>query len=153
MKKLLIVLALALSSSLFISCDEREDLKKEIAQLKSQRDNLIDRNSELQTIKNSRESEIDELSKEVTTLHIYKQGRTPKYILKLKLKQLHFSLSISKHLKDSMNAIEFEMPVDKEFYDSVGVGSEIVDSFRVGSLLLSGSLGDWEMTVKDKEIR
>ena len=44
MKKLLIVLALALSSSLFISCDEREDLKKEIAQLKSQRDNLIDRN-------------------------------------------------------------------------------------------------------------
>ena len=114
MKKLLIVLALALSSSLFISCDEREDLKKEIAQLKSQRDNLIDRNSELQTIKNSRESEIDELSKEVTTLHIYKQGRTPKYILKLKLKQSHFSLSISKHLKDSMNAIEFEMPVDKE---------------------------------------
>jgi hypothetical protein len=153
MKKLLIVLALALSSSLFISCDEREDLKKEIAQLKSQRDNLIDRNSELQTIKNSRESEIDELSKEVTTLHIYKQGRTPKYILKLKLKQSHFSLSISKHLKDRMNAIEFEMPVDKEFYDSVGVGSEIVDSFRVGSLLLSGSLGDWEMTVEDKEVR
>ena len=41
----------------------------------------------------------------------------------------------------------------KSFYDSVVVGSEIVDSFRVGSLLLSGSLGDWEMTVEDKEIR
>ena len=150
MKKLLIVLALALS---LVSCDEKGDLQKEIAQLKSQRDNLIDRNSELQSIKTARENEIESLSKEVTTLNIYKQGRTPKYVLKLKLKQSHISLSITKHIKDRMNAIEFEMPVDKEFYDNVNVGSEIVDSFRVGSLLLSGSLGDWRMTVVDKEIR
>jgi hypothetical protein len=152
MKKLLI-LVLVLSSSLFVSCDEREDLKKEIAQLQYKRDNLINTNSELQTIKNARDKEIEVLSNEVMKLHIYKQGRTPKYILKLKLKQSHLSLSITKHIKDNMNAIEFEMPVDKEFYDSVTVGSEIVDSFRVGSLLLSGSLGDWEMTVEDKEIR
>ncbi len=150
MKKLLIVLVLALS---LVSCDEKGDLQKEIAQLKSQRDNLIDINSELQSIKTARENEIESLSKDVTTLNIYKQGRTPKYVLKLKLKQSHISLSITKHIKDSMNAIEFEMPVDKEFYDNVNVGSEIVDSFRVGSLLLSGSLGDWRMTVVDKEIR
>lgn len=152
MKKLLI-LVLVLSCILFVSCDEREDLKKEIAQLQYKRDNLINTNSELQTIKNARDKEIEELSNEVMKLHIYKQGRTPKYILKLKLKKSHLSLSITKHIKDNMNAIEFEMPVDKEFYDSVTVGSEIVDSFRVGSLLLSGSLGDWEMTVEDKEIR
>lgn len=81
------------------------------------------------------------------------QGRTPKYILKLHLKQSHFSLSIKKHIADAVNAIDFEMPVDKEFYDSVKVGSEIVDEFRAGSFFLKGSFGDWEMTVKDKEIR
>ena len=153
MKKLLIVLTLTLSGLLFTSCDEREDIKQDIARLKAQRDNLIDRNSELQSIKNSREAEVEQLTKEVTTLNIYKQGRTPKYVLKLKLKQSRISLSISKHIKDSMNAIEFEMPVDKEFYDNVSIGSEVVDEFRVGSLLFNGSFGDWKMTVVDKNIR
>lgn len=76
-----------------------------------------------------------------------------KYILKIRLKQAHFSLSIKKHIKDAVNAIDFEIPVDKEFYNSVSKGTEIIDDFRFGSLVLSGSFGDWEMTVKDKEIR
>ena len=80
-------------------------------------------------------------------------GKPPKYILKLRLKQAHFSLSISKHIKDAVNAIDFEMPVDKEFYDSVSKGTEIIDKFRFGSFVLGGSFGDWEMTVKGKEVR
>lgn len=77
----------------------------------------------------------------------------PKYILKIRLKQSHFSLSIKKHIKDAVNAIEFELPVDKEFFDSVSEGTELVDKFRFGSMVLYGSFGDWEMTVKDKEVR
>ncbi len=77
----------------------------------------------------------------------------PKYILKLHLKQTHFSLSISKHIKDAMNAMDFEMPVDKEFYESVSIGTDIVNNFRVGSCILYGSFGDWKMTVKGKEMR
>ena len=80
-------------------------------------------------------------------------GKPPKYILKLRLKQAHFSLSIKKHIKDAVNAIDFEMPVDKEFYDSVSNGTEIIDKFRFGSFVLGGSFGDWEMTVKGKEVR
>lgn len=104
--------------------------------------------------------EVKQLKKEnallVEQLNALKAGgstKAPKYILKLRLKQAHFSLSIKKHIKDAVNAIDFEMPVDKEFYDSVSKGTEIIDEFRFGSLVLGGSFGDWEMTVKGKEVR
>ncbi len=105
-------------------------------------------------------SEVEQLKKENAALAAQVQAlktgsvaKGPKYILKIKLKQSHFSLSIKKHIKDAVNAIEFELPVDKEFYDSVSEGIELVDKFRFGSLVLSGSFGDWEMTVKGKEVR
>ncbi len=105
-------------------------------------------------------AEVKQLKKEnallVEQLNALKAGgsvKGPKYILKLRLKQAHFSLSIKKHIKDAVNAIDFEMPVDKEFYDSVSEGTEIIDKFRFGSFVLGGSFGDWEMTVKGKEVR
>lgn len=52
-----------------------------------------------------------------------------------------------------MNAIDFEIPVDKDFYNSVSIGTDIVDEFRTGSFVLKGSFGSWEMSVKGKEIR
>lgn len=88
-----------------------------------------------------------------TQLALLNDAKKPKYILKLRLKQSSFSLSIKKHIRNAVNAVEFELPVDKDFYDSVSEGTEIVDKFRFGSLVLYGSLGDWEMTVKGKEIR
>ena len=106
-------------------------------------------NSEIETLK--KENAL--LTQQIADLQ---QGKVPiktKYILKLRLKQSHFSLSIKKHIKDAVNAIEFEIPVDKEYFDSVEKGSEIVDNFRFGSFVLYGSFGDWEMTVKDKIVR
>jgi hypothetical protein len=104
--------------------------------------------------------EVEQLKKEnaalaaqVQALKTGSSAKGPKYILKIKLKQSHFSLSIKKHIKDAVNAIEFELPVDKEFFDSVSKGTELVDNFRFGSMILYGSFGDWEMTIKDKEIR
>lgn len=93
------------------------------------------------------------LNAQIDSLKAGAQTQSVKYILKLLLKQAHFSSSIKKYIKDAVNSIDFEMPVDKEFYDSVKVGTEIIDDFRFGSLVLSGSFGDWEMTVKEKIIR
>jgi hypothetical protein len=105
-------------------------------------------------------NELEQLKKEnallASQVKALKEGgnaKGPKYFLKLRLKQSHLSLSIKKHIKDAVNSIEFELPVDKEFYDSVSEGTEIIDKFRFGSFVLYGSLGDWEMTVKDKEVR
>ena len=105
-------------------------------------------------------AEVKQLKKEnallVEQVNAFKAGssaKAPKYVLKLRLKQANFSLSIKKHIKNAVNAIDFEMPVDKEFYDSVSEGTEIIDKFRFGSFVLGGSFGDWEMTVKGKEVR
>ena len=97
--------------------------------------------------------EIDSLEAKLKILNIYVSGRTPRYILKLHLKQSHVTLNVGKYIKDAMNAIDFELPVDKEFYDQVQINTEIIDKFRSGSLWIEGSFGNWRMTVTGKEIR
>jgi hypothetical protein len=77
---------------------------------------------------------------------------TERYILKLELKQSHFSLNINQHIKDSMNKVQFEIPVDKQYYDSVKVGDEILDKFRNGSFYIDSSIGNWKITVIRKRI-
>lgn len=105
-------------------------------------------------------SEMEQLKKENAALSVQIQAlksgssaKPLKYILKIRLKQASFTLNVKKHIQNAVNSVDFEIPVDKEFYDSVSRGTEIIDDFRFGSLILSGSFGDWEMTVKDKEIR
>jgi hypothetical protein len=105
-------------------------------------------------------SEVELLRKENLTLSQQlsdvQNGKIPlktKYILKLRLRQSNISLSLKKHLRNYTNSIEFEIPVDKEYFDSVEKGGEIFDKFRFGSLVLYGSFGDWEMTVKEKIIK
>ena len=123
MKKYLLFLPI-----LFYSCgenNEMEQLKKENAALAAQ----------------------------VQALKSGSSAKPLKYILKIRLKQASFTLNVKKHIQNAVNSVDFEIPVDKEFYDSVSKGTEIIDDFRFGSLILSGSFGDWEMTVKDKEIR
>lgn len=81
-------------------------------------------------------------------------GCEPKlaYVLRLKLKQSRMSLDIGKHIKDAVNAVEFELPVSRELYNQVSVGSQLLDNLRVGSLLLRGSFSNWRITVTSKRI-
>lgn len=81
------------------------------------------------------------------------ENGTAKYIITFRIKQTHFTLDIGEHFKDSMNEITIEIPVDKEYYDSLSVGDTINDEFRMGSLIMHGSLGNWKVIVDDKEIR
>jgi len=151
-KRNLLMIATSLLLTLS-SCETENDVRSSITILKAERDNLQLQVQRLSEIKSSKQHQVILLDERLKELNIYTSGRTPKYILKIHLKQSHFSLSISKHVKDAMNAIDFEMPVDRDFYNSVSVGTEIVDNFRVGSFLLYGSLGDWNMSVRGKEIR
>lgn len=130
--------------------DQAKLLNAEIETLNAQYENQAARVNQLQSDLNDYQYEIEEAS---NTLNAYKAGRTPQYIVQFKLKQSHFSLDLSQHTKDVLNAIEFELPVSKEFYESIGIGTQVVDEFRVGSLLLKGSIGDWHMTVVNKKIR
>lgn len=76
-----------------------------------------------------------------------------KYIVTINIKQSHPFWDIENNIKDEMNDIDIEIPVDKEYYDSVEVGTVINDEFRMGSLIMSSSIGNWDITVSGKEIR
>ena len=111
------------------------------------------------------EQRCEDLRKEISVLEAEKtalenevidakvENGTAKYIITFRIKQTHFTLDIGEHLKDSMNEITIEIPVDKEYYDSLSVGDTINDEFRMGSLIMHGSFGSWKVTVDNKEIR
>jgi hypothetical protein len=77
-----------------------------------------------------------------------------KYVLTIEIKQSHFSLNPFEHIKDSINKTEIKIPVDKEYYDSVSIGDNLIKKkFRAGSFIINGSIGDWELNVTNKEIK
>lgn len=114
-------------------------------------DSLKQQIAELQTQKSSLEVEITDLGNMVAQKK--EENGTAKYILTLEIKQTHFTLKTSEHLKDAMNAIEIQIPVDKEYYDSVEVGQNIADEFRMGSLVFKGTFGNFKVSVIKKEIQ
>ena len=97
------------------------------------------------------EAERDRLNEEILDTKI--DNNLAKYVIAFNIKQTHFTLDIGEHLKDAMNDISIEIPVDKEYYDSVEVGDTIDDSFRVGSFIWKGSFGNWKVTIESKDIR
>lgn len=145
MKKLIMILIALCICSSFVGCATKEEtLNNNIAGLET-------RVSELQSEVSALEEERDSLSKEIADIKI--ESGVAKYVVTFNIKQSHFSLDIGQHLKDEMNDISIQIPVDKEYYDSVEIGETIADDFRMGSFVFKGSFGSWNITVEDKSIQ
>ena len=97
------------------------------------------------------EAERDQLNEEILNTKI--DNGLAKYVITFNIKQTHFTLDLGEHLKDAMNDISIEIPVDKEYYDSVEIGDTIDNSFRVGSFIWKGSFGNWKVTGESKDVR
>lgn len=137
MKKHVVVL-IAMIAIILSGCSKTETVSnEEITKLESEIAQL--------------EAERDRLNEEILNTKI--DNGFAKYVITFNIKQTHFTLDIGEHLKDAMNDISIEIPVDKEYYDSVEVGDTIDDSFRVGSFIWKGSFGNWKVTVESKNIR
>lgn len=137
MKKYILVL-IAMIAITLSGCSKTETVTNEdVAKLESEIAQL--------------EAERDRLNEEILDTKI--DNNLAKYVIAFNIKQTHFTLDIGEHLKDAMNDISIEIPVDKEYYDSVEVGDTIDDSFRVGSFIWKGSFGNWKVTVESKDIR
>ena len=140
MKKKILALLLVggMMATMLTGCgDNREYLNAEI-------DGLKDEISEL-------ENQRDLLKSEIVDIKV--ENGTAKYIVTFNIKQNHFTLDLSEHMKDEMNDISIQIPVDKDYYDSVNIGDTITDDFRMGSLIMKGSFGNWDITVENKEIQ
>ena len=137
MKKYIIVL-IAMVAVTLSGCSKTETVTNEdVAKLESEIAQL--------------EAERDLLNEEILNTKI--DNGLAKYVITFNIKQTHFTLDIEEHLKDTMNDISIEIPVDKEYYDSVEVGDVIDDSFRMGSFIWKGSFGNWKVTIESKDIR
>ncbi len=103
------------------------------------------------------EKQVDLLEKEISKLQEQKsileneviekkeESGVAKYVVTLEIKPSYFLLD--------MNTIEIQIPVDKEYYDSIEIGQNIADEFRIGSFVFKGTFGNSKVTVTGKEIQ
>ena len=85
------------------------------------------------------QSQILELEKE---LGILKSGKQPKYILKL-----HFEEHKMDPTDFDLIEFDFEIPVDKDFYNESEIGKELGEGSRFFDLFHNGNI-----TIVDKKI-
>ena len=144
MRKIIIMfVTICLMCYSMAGCSREKELSADIIKLKEAVSELESDVYDLEAQKRALENEIRDIKI---------QSNTAKYIVTLNIKQSHFTLDLGQHLKDEMNDISIQIPVDKEYFDSVNVGDTIADDFRMGSLIFKGSFGNWKITVQDKEI-
>lgn len=142
MKKYFIV---ALFICLFTSCYDIQDK----ARLQAECDALVSR-------KLSLNETIDKLNEDIRNLNAEKRaltgGREPRYIVKFKIKQGTFTLDPFEHVKNEMNSIEVEFPVNKDYYNRLSIGQDMTDKFKWGSLVMDGDFSTLHMKVVGKRI-
>lgn len=145
-------LVFAMFAVIFTACytdNDKNRLQLECKALAQQKENLQSTVSRLNNSKTSLLKQIHDLQIQKSA---YETGREIKYIVKFRIKQSTFTLDIGEHIKNGMNAIELEIPVNKSFYDKVSIGTEISNSFKMGSLLCNGDFSNLHMTVTGKRI-
>lgn len=113
-------------------------------------DNLQRQSNELTRQIKKKQEEKDSVQRDIESLKT--ANNYERYVLTLNISQSHFTLDISQHLKDAMNDISMQIPVDKAFYDNVSEGQVLKDDFRFGSLLFKGSFGSWNVKIVKKEV-
>ena len=150
MKKflMLLLLPLCLTSCKAVKVVSEKGLEMKLANLQRQVSEEQQKLEELKAMVNIAEDRIAKLHK--TEVDVAESKNRVYYIIRFKAKQTHLSLDLSDHLKDAANAYEFEIPVDRDFYESVHEGQELTSSFRAGSMLLCGTFGSNKVWVEKK---
>ena len=105
---------------------------------------------ELQTLENEKAVLLDISKQDLQNYSAHKNDKPKIFILKLKIKQRSYSLNPWTHAKNAMNAMEFEIPVNEEYYNHHNVGDELASDFRVGSAIMHGAMGELVIRVSEK---
>ena len=73
------------------------------------------------------------------------------YIVKIKIHQTTYTLDLEEHIKNKINDIEFEIPVDKAYYDKCAIGQKVSDpGLKLGSLLMNGDFSKLKVKIIGK---
>lgn len=148
-----VILGIGLVFVLYGCAETPQGIQEDIDRLSTQRKSVQTELVRVTKRCNKIKGEILSITDRHKELLIIDSGKEPVYLLNLKLYQSHFTLDIGTMMKDSMNEVEFQLPVSKTVYDSMNVGDKLLQKFRDGSLLMNGSIGDWNIDVTGKEIK
>lgn len=134
-----------------MSC-EHDYSRAEVNALNAEAAAVTNRLNNTKSMLDAKYAELKGLQAKASVLEKKLEGKIPHYVLMLELKQSHFTLGIGKHLKDEMNAVTFPIEVSESYYEKCYIGKSIMNEFRGGSMVFSGSFGDWGVKVVDKKI-
>jgi len=173
MRKLLLVLLLVIS---FTSCKETpqeavDRLKREIvvleetkakyvksaAEAKEQYLSLTHEAERMQSIVDRQNAEcraaVDKMKSEEKNHDMKLHPDKYLHVITLKIHQTTYTLSVGEYIKNKINDAEFDIPVDREFYNKCRVGQVINDpSLKVGSFIFNGDLSVYKVTISNKRI-
>lgn len=138
------LISAALLVLLMTGCGEEERLRAEIDDLRTESVSLQTDIADLKRDKAALEAQI-------TNIRV--EHDLARYIITVHIGQKHTFWDYKNNAKDAINAVEIQIPVDKEYFDSVEIGTVINADLRVGSLIMSGSVGSWDIRITDKIIQ
>ena len=149
MKKIIGIIAFICVITSCYTDGDKKQLQKDCFKLSQEKAKLSD---QIDLLNNKTIS----LKNEISNLVVEKKGlsssREPKYIVKFKIKQGTFTLDIFEHIKNNVNSIEIELPVNRDFYNRLSIGQDLTDSFKWGSLIFDGDFSTLHMRVIGKRI-
>lgn len=150
MKKFIIIFAVLIGLSACYTEEDKKVLQKECIELQKKKSDLWRQIDSTCRILGDYQKEVKNLQAEKLALQ---NGRDPKYIIKVKIKQGTFTLDPFEHIKNEANAMEMELPVDKDFYNKAVIGTDLLDKLKVGSLLVNGDISWLHFKIIDKYIK
>lgn len=73
------------------------------------------------------------------------------YIIKVKIHQTTYTLDLGEYVKNKMNDVIFEIPVDKSYYDKCSIGQKVSDpGLKIGSLIMDGDFSKLKIKIIGK---
>lgn len=111
-------------------------------------ENLINKNININNqLENQHKTLVDKINKDNFALNASKNV----YIVKIKIHQTTYTLSVTEHIKNKFNDVEFEIPVDKDYYDKCSIGQSVTDTgLKIGSLLRDGDFSKLKVKITGK---
>lgn len=135
------------------SLKELNEFMRSNQESRERNDKLINERNVLESVNFQLENEHKALRAKVKKNIFALNASENVYIIKIKIHQTTYTLSISEHIKNKINDVEFELPVDKGYYDKCSVGQLVTDSkFKMGSLLRDGDFSKLKIIVTGKRI-
>lgn len=143
------VISILLFPIFLYSC---EDPREENIKLRKENKELELQNFSLSRKNRSLVAQNAYLDRSLHEKRIYLDGKKPKYLITIKVKQSSFTLDIGEYIKNSWDAFEITLETSREFYNGVKIGEKLNRKFKAGSFWINGDIEHLEMTIKNKKI-